>query len=123
MFSKLRKRLGSPKVADNIPSVDAKFDAWQRNLVTFVTAHCDARVADPECMRKLLKQQQLWSNDYAASTTAMAVAHGTRQAKEDTRKAFEDLIRELIERMEAVEGFDMADLWAAGVLDSSPPRG
>ena len=108
-------------MADDIPSVDAKFDAWQRNLVTYVTTQVDTRVADPEIIRKLLIQQKLWASDYAASTTAMAVAHGTRQAKDDTRKAYEGLIRELIQRLEAVEGFDMADLGAQGVPGGSPP--
>ena len=102
-------------MADNIPSADPAFDAWQRGLVTYVTTQVDTRVADPETIRKLLKQQKLWASDYAASTTAMAVAHGTRQAKDDTRKAYEGLIRELIQRLEAGGGLDKADLRALGI--------
>lgn len=109
-------------MADKIPSVDAKFDTWQRSLVTYVTTQVDTRVADPETTRKLLKHQKLWANDYAASTTAMAVAHGTRQAKDDTRKAYEAFICELIERVEAAGGLGMADLGALDMTADPPPR-
>ena len=109
-------------MADNIPSADPAFDAWQRGLVTYVTTQVDTRVADPETIHKLLKQQKLWASDYSASETAMAVAHGTRQAKDDTRKAYEGLIRELIQRLEAVGGLDKADLRALGMTAGSPPR-
>ena len=109
-------------MADNIPSADPVFDAWQRGLVTYVTTQADTRVADGETIRKLLKYQKLWASDYAASTIAMAVAHGTRHAKDDTRKAYEGLIRELIQRLEAVGGLDVADLRALGITAGSPSR-
>ena len=38
-------------MADNIPSADPAFDAWQRGLVTYVTTQVDTHVA--ELRRKL----------------------------------------------------------------------
>ncbi len=92
---------------DYIPGADGPFDAWQTNFITYASANAAALGLDPLIdIPPLTAAQAVWAADYPANTAAQAAAEGARQAKDAARRAFEDVIRPLVRRLQASADVD-----------------
>ncbi len=103
-------------MADYIPAPDAEFDSWQVNWVTYAAANAAALGLDPLVdIPAIQAAQTAWDTDYDGHLTAQAAAQAARQAKDDTRTAFEGVIRPLVARLQASPDVDNLERQALGM--------
>jgi len=100
---------------DYIPGSDADFDSWQDNFISYASAHAADLGIDPADLVPLTAAQATWATDYPAHTGAQAAAQSARQAKDATRGKLEEVIRPLVQRLQASPDVDDTERAALGI--------
>jgi hypothetical protein len=80
---------------DFIPRSDAEFDAWQKNLLGYAVKNQAAMALNAPDLAAMTSLQTDWETKYAAHITAQSAARGAREAKDESREAYEESIRGL----------------------------
>ena len=109
-------------MADYIPSSDSDFDAWQQNFVDFVAANAAALGITPAQVTSIQGQQTDWRVKFPASNTKQAEANAAVQGKNDCRSLYQDLIRSLVNIMQASPDVTDAHRQSAGITVRSAAR-
>jgi len=107
---------------DYLPRSDGEFDAWQTNLMSYVSAHLADLGLQAADVTPLTAAQTVWSSVRSAHVAAQAAAESARQNKDDGRSAYEALIRPLVRRLQASPAVDDGERQAMGltVADRTP---
>jgi hypothetical protein len=84
-----------------IPASDSAFDAWQANFYLYVTGHLSQLGLSFVDVVPLAAQRAFWPPAWQAHGRAQADAEAARQLKDDSRAAFEAVIRGLVRRLQA----------------------
>lgn len=109
-------------MADYLPSPDAAFNNWQINFVNYLQNHPNNLDLDDEELAKLLAAQSQWETAYEGHLNAQSVAQSACQAKEDSRKAWEQEIRSQVRKLQSSDKVTNADRAALGITVPSDSR-
>jgi hypothetical protein len=85
---------------DYLPTGDAGFNTWQGDFVAPIAAAPATYGLTAAEAAELTAAQTDWIADYAAHSTAQNAAHAAAQRKDDSRDAFETVIRSLARRIQ-----------------------
>ena len=88
-------------MADYIPAGDTQFQAWQNNFVTYVNAHLVDLGLEAADVVELNATAATWTADFPAHIAAQNTARGAREAKDNSREAFQGSVRPLVRRLQA----------------------
>lgn len=86
---------------DYIPSSDADFSSWLQNFISYANANLPTVGLAAADVTPLQDAVTNWDTAYANHLTSQASAQGARQKKDDTRKQVEDVLRPLVQRVQA----------------------
>ena len=86
---------------DFIPRPDGGFDAWQQNFVTYTAAHYVEWDLDSTVVTELLVARGNWEFVHGKHVAAQAAAIAARQAKDEGRRDYDQLIRAVVRRIQA----------------------
>jgi hypothetical protein len=100
---------------DYIPQPDGDFNAWETNFVTYVGVNTAALGLLPADVTPLTAAQTAWNTGYSGHVTAQAAAESATENKDDKRKAFEGVIRPLVNRLQASTTVTDAQRQAMGI--------
>ena len=98
-----------------IPSPDGDFDTWQTNFYTYANAHLVDLGLVAADLTPITTARTAWTNGLAANAAAQTTARAARQTKDDSRAAYETLIRSLVRRLQASPSVDNAERQALGI--------
>jgi hypothetical protein len=86
---------------DYIPSKDGEFLTWEQTFINYASANLAALNLVAADLAPVTSAQGDFETDYLALLPAQAAAKAAKAARDDSRKAFVDLIRKLVKRIQA----------------------
>jgi hypothetical protein len=108
--------------ADYIPSSDAEFDAWTRNFIGNVIADAPALGLSTAQVTSLQTAQDDWGLKFPASNAAQSAMNSAVQAKNDSRRGYEDLVRALANIIQSSPQVTDAQRQSLGITVRSTTR-
>ena len=109
-------------MADYIPALDAEFNAWQANFVTYANANLAGLGLVAGDMTPITAAQTTWASTYPAHIhiTAQASAESARAAKDGARVSYISLLRSLVKRLQASPAVSDAERASLGITVPDP---
>ena len=85
---------------DYIPRSDSDFTTWQTNFLNYASANTATLSLTPAELQPLLTAQTYWQESYSEHIEAQASADAALQRKNESRDAYETMIRALVKRLQ-----------------------
>jgi hypothetical protein len=86
---------------DNIPHPDPEFDGFFDQIHTYITANAADLGLTPDQLPPLAAAKTTWDTAYPAHKTAASAAGGAARTKEHARSGAEQLLRPIIQQIQA----------------------
>jgi len=100
---------------DYIPRKDEEFQAWAQNLDDYTTANLGALGLVPSDVLAVSAARDDFDAKMTAHISAKQAARAARQAKADSRKAYEAAIRTLVRKLQILPAVSDAEREAMGI--------
>uniref|UniRef100_B8HK67 Uncharacterized protein n=1 Tax=Cyanothece sp. (strain PCC 7425 / ATCC 29141) TaxID=395961 RepID=B8HK67_CYAP4 len=85
---------------DYIPRSDSDFTTWQTNFLNYASTNAATLSLTPAELQPLLTAQTYWQESYSEHIEAQASADAALQRKNESREAYETIIRALVKRLQ-----------------------
>jgi hypothetical protein len=107
---------------DYLPTADSEFTAWLKNFVDYAGANTAALGLTPAEVTLLTSARTNWEAAFLANIAAQGNAQATRQTKDASRTAAQDLIRPLVQRIQTTGTVQDANREGLGITVRSTSR-